>query len=84
MQATLHFFKAISQWSVSESEGFMSVVQITLGNLSYSHLPPWYQGFDIAGTKMSARAQKARVAGWAMVSSGLEQGEQASANIGVE
>ena len=62
----------------------MSVVQITRGKLSYSHLPPWYQGFDIAGTKMSARAQKARVAGWAMVSSGLEQGEQASANIGVE
>ena len=62
----------------------MSVVQITRGKLSYSHLPPWYQGFDMAGTKMSARAQKARVAGWAMVSSGLEQGEQASANIGVE
>ena len=50
-----------------------------------SHLPPWYQGLDMAGTKMSAKAQKARRAEWAMmVSSGLEQVEEASANIGPE
>ena len=50
-----------------------------------SHLPPWYQGLDMAGTKTSAKAQKARRAEWAMmVSSGLEQVEEASANIGPE
>ena len=50
-----------------------------------SHLPPWYQGLDMAGTKTSANAQKARRAEWGMmVSSGLEQVEEASANIGPE
>merc|ERR1719266_1381183 len=38
---------------------------------------PWYQGLDMAGTKTSAKAQKARRAELAMmVSSGLEQVEE--------
>ena len=43
--------------------------EIEPAKLSFPHLPPWYQGFDMAGTKMSARAQKARarVARWAMI-----------------
>ena len=47
----------------------MAVIEIKPAKLSFPHLPPWYQGFDMAGTKMSARAQKARarVARWAMI-----------------
>lgn len=69
---TLIFFKAISRRTVSE---WLWLKEHQQGFL-ISHLPPWYQGFDMAGAKMRAKAQKAtRVAGWAMMaSSGLVSG----------